>query len=189
VGLTLRLPVLVSDERLDLFDRSLSALAAEGPVPDKLALALRWYERGLRSFSPADRLLASFVGIEAIATVISDANRFRSPIADLLDDDRIPALLAPLVEKHGADSVDRLLKRLVDKRPSMLDRFDFAARKLGLPAEAVARFRSAKGARDAVMHGSSKVVGHDAAAAASDLLAEAARATIDWLQTEKSARP
>lgn len=189
VGLTLHLPVLVSDEHLDVFDRSLAALAAERPVPEKLALALRWYERGLRSFSPADRLLASFVGIEAIATAVSDANRFRSPIADLLSDDRIPALLAPLAEQHGADNVDRLRKRLVDKRPSMLDRFDFAAGQLGLPAEASARFRSAKGSRDAVMHGSSKAVGHEAASAASDLLAEAARATIGWLQTEGSARP
>ncbi len=181
VSLTLRLPVLITEEQLDAFDRSLAVLTAKGPLPDKIALALRWYERELRSFSPIDRLLASFVGIEATITVISEVNRFQSPIADLLDDDRIPALLQPLVDKHGEHKVDRLRKRLVDKRPSMLDRFDFAAGKLGLSSEASARFRSTKNLRDAVMHGSNRPIGHDAATAASGLLAEVIRSTIDWL--------
>ncbi len=181
VGLTLRLPVLLSNERLDAFDRSMSVLTMRGQVPDKLALALRWYERGLPSFSPVERLLANFVEIEALATSISDASRFQSPLADLLGDGRIVTLLEPMVERHGRDNVDRLLKRLVDKRPSMLDRFDFVAGEIGLSADSGERFRSVKSARDSVMHGSGKRVDDEVATAANVLLDEVLHAAVEWV--------
>ena len=170
-------PVMAADE--EALDRGLSLVATRGDGRKALAVGLRWYEHGIRSDSPMDRVLAFYVGLEALLGALAEARSLQSPLAEIAQDERIPELVAPLAEIHGQAAVDRLVARLRFAGPSILDMAEFYARERSLGDEFVANFRRVKGVRDPVMHGSTATVEKESADSAQDALASALRAELN----------
>ena len=176
-------PVMAADE--EAFDRSLSLIANLRNGGKALAVGLRWYEHGVRADSTVDKLLAFYVGLEALLGALAETRGLRSPLADIVQDERIPELFASLAEPHGQAVVDRLVARLRFVGPSILDMVEFYAREHNLGDGFVARFRYAKRARDPLMHGSTATVEKESADAAQDALARALRAELNLRQIEE----
>jgi hypothetical protein len=176
---TLRMPSTVTTEDLDTFDRLLVRLLGDDALSKDSLLALRWYERALRTGNGVDRFLAAFLGLEGLVTRRSKRYGFVSPIANLLDDSRIPELLTPLRASYPDDQVDRLLNRLQNKSPSLLDRFDRVAHVLGLGEEAKHAFRAANQGRHPLVHGGHGVIEMELPEKTVALLATVLRAVLD----------
>lgn len=155
---TLRIPRPLRLDDLQEFDRLLAILLEDKAIQEDVMLALRWYERAVRAGSDIDRYMAAVVGIESLVTHRSKRLGFVSPIAELLSDKRVVELLAPLREDYPEDQVDRILGRLLDKNPSLKDRFSGVANTLGLEEEVRLDFKKTVDARGPVVHGSTGVV-------------------------------
>jgi len=150
---TLRMPLALLPDDLDAFDLLLTRLLDEKELSQDVMLPLRWYERALRTESGVDKMLAAFVGLEALIIRRSERLGFVSPIAELLSDPRVPKLLEPLRDRYPSEHVERLLTRLLNKSPSLLDRFDRLADKLGFDEQSKATFRQASKGRHSLVHG------------------------------------
>jgi hypothetical protein len=175
---TLRMPRPVREVDLQEFDRLLTRVIEDPVLREDGLLPLRWYERALRATSEMDRYMAAVIGIDSLVTRRSKRLGFVSPIADLLADQRVTELLAPLRDDYPDDHVNRLISRLLDKNPSMKDRFAGVAEKLGLDEEARANFRKAIDDRGSVLHGSTGIIEEELAKKAVELLAALLRAQL-----------
>lgn len=180
VSQTFRLPIAIPHERFEHVDDDLTRILQNGQPAMSLNLGLRWYEQSLRSFSETDRLLSSVVGIEAVATRVSTEEGFHSPIADVVQDERIPTLLEPLRSQYGSDNVDRLLARLTHVNPSVRDRFAHFCSVVGWNDAYQERFRAVSDARNKLVHGSSTTILRADAVDASHLLADVLSAALAW---------
>lgn len=179
VGRDFRMLRTVSSVDESAIDHGLSRTINRGIEKKALAIGLRWYEHDIRAVSPADNLLAFYVGLEALLDAFANAHRLASPLAKITRDESIPGLMASLVEVHGQAVVDRFLKRLQHDSPSIIDKAEFYAQKRNLGSEFVARFRRAKKARDPLMHGSTSTVTREVANDARDALRLALRTELD----------
>ncbi|CAA9542445.1 MAG: hypothetical protein AVDCRST_MAG43-253 [uncultured Thermomicrobiales bacterium] len=180
VSQTFRIPITIPHERFEQIDDDLTRILQNGQPATSLNLALRWYEQSLRSFSETDRLLSSVVGIEAVVTRVSALEGFRSPIADVIQDERIPALLEPLRSQYGPDKVNRLLARLIHVGPSVRDRFAHFCAIVGWNDAYQERFRAVSDARNKLVHGSTTTILRVDAVTASRLLADVLSAALAW---------
>ena len=154
-NLTLRMPIEPPREWLEDFDRLLSRFVGNEDTLTDIALPLRWYERAVRTGSEVDKFLAAFVGLEALIGALGRRlPATELPIADLLQDARVPALLEPLRAAYPDDYVDRLINRLQDRNRSLRDRFDVVAASLTL-CKRLAGFRRTNTARHPLVHGRS----------------------------------
>lgn len=180
VSQTFRLPITVPRERFEKLDRDLQTITQDAQPATSLKLGLRWYEQSLRSFSETDRLLSSVVGIEAVVARVSAEEGFRSPIADIVRDVRIPTFLQPLRSQYGADKVDRLLARLTTVNPNVRDRFARFCSVVGWSDSYEAKFRSVTDARNSLVHGSTTTISRSDALEASHLLADVLGAALAW---------
>jgi hypothetical protein len=178
---TLRMPLLVREVDLQEFDRLLNRVTDDLILREDVLLPLRWYERALRAGSEMDQYMAAVIGIDSLVTRRSKRLGFVSPIAELLADQRVADLLAPLRDDYPDDQVDRLISRLLDKNPSMKDRFAGVAERAGLDAEARSNFRKAIDDRGPLLHGSTGVIEEGLAKKAVELLAALLHAQFDGL--------
>ena len=69
-----RFPKEAENSELGLVDLILPTLLQDGRMARTRLLALRWYERGIRSANLVDKLLAFFIGIEAIIAAYATEN-------------------------------------------------------------------------------------------------------------------
>jgi len=175
-NLQMQRPVIPRDE--EHINHGLSVVANRRADSKALGVGLRWYERGVRSESTVDKLLAFYVGLEVLLEATATAGEVPFPLAGIVQDQRLIELLMPLVVPHGQALVDRLVSRIQRAGPSVLDKAEFYARERNLGQEFVDRFRTAKSARDPVMHGSSAEVTQDAADAAREALSSALKAEL-----------
>jgi hypothetical protein len=167
---TLRMPRPVREVDLQEVDQLLIRVIEDPVLREDALLPLWWYERALRATSEMDQYMAAVVGIDSLVTRRSKRLGFVSSIADLLVDQRVADLLAPLRDDYPDDHVNRLISRLVDKNPSMKDRFAGVAERLGLDDETRGSFRQAIDERGPVLHGSTGTVEEGSANKAVKLL-------------------
>jgi hypothetical protein len=152
------IPRPVREVDVEEIDRMLVQLMSNSPLRDDALLPLRSYERALRAESEIDRYMAAVIGIDSLITRRSKRLGLVSPIADLLADQRVTDLLAPLRDDYPDDQVNRILSRLLDKNPSMKDRFSGVAEQFGLEDEARANFRESIDRRGPLLHGSTGTI-------------------------------
>lgn len=175
--LRMRRPITIQD--IDLFDRMLVHLLNDDVLRADTMLSLRWYERALRTAEGVDKFLAAFVGLEALVTRRSKRLSFVSPINALLIDPNVPELLAPLRAKYPDDQVDRLLKRLRDTSPSLIDRSSRLADQLGLGEEWKATFRKASEVRNPLVHGGRGAIDESLPSETTKLLATVLKVVLE----------
>jgi hypothetical protein len=178
------MPIEPPREWLEDFDRLLSRFVGDDDTLTDIALPLRWYERAVRTGSEVDKFLAAFVGLEALVGALGRSLPTESPIAGLLQDARVPALLAPLRANYLDDHVDRLVNRLQDRNLSLLDRFDVVAASLGLTDEQRATFIRTNTARHPLVHGRSGTIERERSTEAVELLSAMLRAVLNRPQME-----
>lgn len=141
-----------------LINQGLQTLENRTGARRGVAVGLRWYEHGVRSLSGVDKLLAFFVGLETVLTATTKANGFKSPIATIVKDERIADLLRPLEVDHGPETLNRLLMKLIDPNPNIIDRASFYQTLRRLDDDFVSEFQQLKRLRDDVMHGKTREV-------------------------------
>ncbi|MEJ7902137.1 MAG: hypothetical protein WKF63_09830 [Thermomicrobiales bacterium] len=180
VSQTLRLPIVIPETKFQDLNDDLQAITRAGKVTTSIQLGLRWYEQSIRSFSETDRLLSSVVGIEAVITRVSVEEGFRSPIADIVKDPRIQAILETLVSMYGEEKVDRLKKRLTNVNPSILDRYEHFCAINNWSAQDHTELRDVSELRNQLVHGSTTTISRSDAMDASHLLAKVLKAAIAW---------
>jgi hypothetical protein len=154
----LRMSRPVRDEDTSVIDEGLQALDKNTRARRGVAVGLRWYEHGIRAGSDVDKHLAFFVGLETVLTTSTKAHGFKSPIAKIVKDQRLPDLLRSLGVDHGDETVSRLLKRLNDPNPNIIDRVVFYQTLRRLDADFQQEFKRLKRLRDDVMHGRTRDV-------------------------------
>jgi hypothetical protein len=179
-----RNPWFVSDDVVELVHGALPALDHNGRRVKALALALRWYERGCRGETALDRLLAYFVGIEAVVTAFAIE---QGPLPEVAErQEQYEAIEADLDRLVSGDKIT--LKKLRDKlvEPALADRFRFYATQQGWDEAVVDQFSQVAKARNKLFHGSSLFVDAASARKAERLLGRIVRRelalpeTVEW---------
>lgn len=114
-----------------------------------IAIALRWYEQGIRSARPLDQLLGFFVGIEALIIGFC-AEHGELPVTRERRE-RHKEFLEEVAGKVTAADLNSIRSRLLE--PSLLDLFRFFAQQHGLDPAAESVFKRVRRARNDVFHG------------------------------------
>jgi hypothetical protein len=139
---------------------------------EELGTALRWFEHGLRTESSTDKLLSFFIGIETILTAATGRMGFINPVSTIAADPTITTRLQSLEQQHGRDALERLLKRLGNPNPSIIDRVAFYAQKRSVSPDFQGTFVRLANKRNSIMHGSKKGAGRGDAQSAGRILRE-----------------
>lgn len=175
---TMRMPMTPPQEWFEELDRLLVRFTLDTEVQTNVVLPLRWYERAVRTGNDVDKFLAAFVALESLVGTLGKRLATESPIAELLSDDRVPQLLAPLRKFYEDDKVDRLIAKLQDRNQSLLDRFGVVATSLGLTDEQRETFYRANKARNPLVHGRAGTIETALASHSLDLLGVMLKATL-----------
>jgi len=154
-------------------DTLLGSLVGAGSEGRARAIALRWYERGLRSDEPLDMLLSFHIGVEAL---VSAFYKVSAPIpaeaAREAENDSILQALKTL----GKKVMGRVAQRI--SGASIREQFAYYASKQGLGSEAMSRFEKTKSVRDGAVHGEGSDVAVEVAREGEKLLREMLKAEL-----------
>lgn len=143
------IPVPVSEEHIDAVAQLLPTLLQNDKASRACRLALRWYEHGLRAGNPIDRLLAHFIGIEALLNSYArrmgpspQLQTIEKRFADWLT--TLPAPLDPGIEQWFRRTAVRVV---------LADHLAFYIAEHNWEPELNERFRVMRGIRNDVVHG------------------------------------
>lgn len=167
-------PWPVEAESVGALDQGFPAVAAAVAEEHALAIALRWYEQGVRVRAPLDKLLAFYVGVEAIVTEYGARNG-PLPVTEQRREQHGP-LLEDLAARVPPDTLNSIKSRLIE--PSIMDRFRFYVERRRLDEGLVGTFRKLRDLRNDVFHGAAVVVDIDHAADARRLLGTLVRTEL-----------
>jgi hypothetical protein len=175
IPVTRQLPSAVEEAGLATVDEILGTLLEDEPMPRAVRLALHWFERGIRSRTPLDELLSSFVGIESILNTFASVN---GPIPEVEERKGLGPRIRDLLAGEVDDAVIARLRNSL-AHASVRDRFSFYVSLRELDHPAVARFGELVDVRNRAFHGEPASATPDHAATASRLLIAMLRKELD----------
>lgn len=149
-----RMPRMASTKELETVDGVLPSLLQNDDVTRSMMLALRWYEKGVRSELAVDSLLAHLIGIEALVSAYSSAY---GPIPQAVArSEKWRGILDGLKGKVGkADRSDALTRF---SEPTLPERLRFYVEQRKLNAALERDFKFARQARNDVVHGRPRAI-------------------------------
>jgi len=161
-----RAPWPKTDDELDAVTNGFEGASNAIQTVNPLAIALRWYEKGVRSDTALDKLIAFFIGIEAI---ISRHAAAHAPLPVTVErQERHRTLLAEIEKTASPDDYNRIKERLL--QPTLMDYFNFYASSKDLPNELRTHFREIRDKRNDVLHGSTLLDDHQLSEHAAHIL-------------------
>lgn len=152
---TLHIPVIAhfpkdaEDSEMELIDALIPKLAEQDRKTRAQRLALRWYERGIRSADPLDQLLAFFIGMETVISAEAEVNKPILPVAKR--EKHLQEVLKSLSKASHRDFLKQRTDQIVGA--SLTDRFRFYSEKADWPAEDIMLFATLAKARSEAVHG------------------------------------
>jgi hypothetical protein len=111
IDLRVQVPNAVTASDLATLDSQITSLLGASTKRERLETALRWYLHGLISTNTLDRLTAHYIGVEALLRQHAKDKGLVALASKPANDEEYPALLKPLVEKHGQRAVSALIER------------------------------------------------------------------------------
>lgn len=167
IPVTARIPREAEDAELDLIDGILPSLLGGDRSRRACALALRWYERGIRTTTPLDKLVSYFIGIEAIINAHAASHDSLLPEARAREE-RFGPVLERLAGDFDRNTLQQVRQRLV--QTTLKERFGFYAIQHGWDNTLVDRFQELARLRNGAFHGDSVDIDEERAGGAKDLL-------------------
>lgn len=144
-----KLPRVAGEAEMDQADMLLPLLLQEGRLSKSRLLGLRWYEKGLRSDSPVDKLLSFFIGME---TLVSS---FCAEHGELPEEASRRGQWVPIFDelkgRVGKNERNRALAQIV--RASLAERVKFFLMRHGLDMGFLRKFRGLQIVRNNAVHG------------------------------------
>lgn len=164
ISLNVQVPNFVNDADLETLDFQVTSLLDAPSKREELDIALRWYLHGLTSTNIRDRLIAHYIGVEAL--LVRHTKSLVSIASIPANDETHPKLLQPLVEKHGQQAVDALIARGRVPNPPDWQRMEQYSTEHRWDEEPAKMRKRTRDARNPSLHGTKdKVTVRDADAA------------------------
>jgi hypothetical protein len=143
------IPHIIGNDELNTVDAALTHVFDDSPLQRACRLALRWYEKGIRSTANLDQFISFFVGIEAI---LNEYVETHGPIPEI----------KARKEQEGR-KIKKLLKNQIDEKiynelllsltyVSNQDRMKFYVKRENLPESLCSEFKDLAKLRADVFH-------------------------------------
>ncbi|MEX2227559.1 MAG: hypothetical protein WEB52_14040 [Dehalococcoidia bacterium] len=151
-------PRAAGHDEIDTIDALLPFILESSRASRARALSLRWYEKGIRSATPTDKLFSFFIGVEAIVNYWASTN---SPIPVVQE--RLARFEAAmeLAATLGDEVKQAVRQRLIDS--TLTERVQFYAESHKLDTAFVDDFRVTTQLRNSAVHGDLAAVDETAA--------------------------
>jgi len=149
IPVTARLPREAEDSELATIDLLLPLVLADSRMGRARSVALRWYERGIRSEGELDKIIAFFIGVEALVNAFAAEY---GPLPEVSErSKRYGEVLRVLAQSGDPATSNQLAQKLL--QPTLAERFRFCAAQHSWNEDIFDTFRRLARIRNDALHG------------------------------------
>ena len=177
IPVTAKLPREAEASELATVDLLLPLVLADSRMSRARSVALRWYERGIRSEGELDKIIAFFIGVESLVNAFAAEY---GPLPEVSErSTRYEEVLRILAQSSDPTTSNQLSQRLL--QPTLTERFRFYVARHSWNEDVIDTFRRLARLRNDALHGDVAEPTWEDEQAARDLLRNLLKAELGLL--------